>query len=66
MEETCFFKIQFPRDVMIDIDDVVKIYSGTGYGLNPGIVSKVPYQYAQNMAISSYNQLVLQGCSDFN
>lgn len=51
---------------MIDIDDLVNSYSGTGYGYNPSIVSKSQYQYASNMATSSYNQLIIQGCSDFS
>ncbi len=41
VEETCFFEIKFPREVMIDIDDVVISYNGgIGYGYNPSFVSK--------------------------
>lgn len=52
---------------MIDIDEEVKEYDGgIGYGSNPSLISKIPYQYAPNMTESSYNKLILQGCSNFN
>jgi hypothetical protein len=41
---------------MIDIDEEVNEYGGgIGYGFNPSIISKIPYQYASNMKSSSYN-----------
>jgi len=51
---------------MIDINEEVNEYDGIGYGKNPSMISKIPYQYSPNMANSSYNQLIIQGCSDFN
>jgi hypothetical protein len=52
---------------MIDIDEEVNEYGGgIGYGFNPSIISKIPYQYASNMKSSSYNKLIIQGCSDFS
>jgi hypothetical protein len=52
---------------MIDIDEEVKEYEGgIGYGSNPSFIDKFPYQYSPNMKTSSYNKLILQGCSDLN
>jgi hypothetical protein len=52
---------------MIDIDEEVsECGGGIGYGFNPSFISKFPYQYSPNMKTSSYNKLILQGCSDFS
>jgi hypothetical protein len=66
VETLCFFVIKFPREVMIDIDETVNSYSGDGYGKNLALISKSPYTYGADLSNLAVNQIVLQGCSDYN